>query len=170
MKMLRRIVTGHNEQGRSKVLFDGPPPQIILDQVAELWFTEQTPADNSDNQDVAIRPSRMLPPAGGSIFRYIVVPPEQDHAAGSAEFQKTLERLDAVDTSVDTSRHPGMHRTPTIDYLVLLQGRVTMLLDESEVDLEPFDLVIQRGTNHAWVNRGKEPALILAVNIDAAPL
>jgi quercetin dioxygenase-like cupin family protein len=64
-------------------------------------------------------------------------------------------------------RHPGMHRTRTIDYVVLLSGEVTLLLDKGEVDLKPFDVVVQRGTSHAWVNKGKEPGLIVAVLIDA---
>jgi quercetin dioxygenase-like cupin family protein len=66
-----------------------------------------------------------------------------------------------------TSRHPGMHKTRTIDYVVLLSGEVTLLLDKREVDLKPFDVVVQRGTSHAWVNKGKEPALIAAALIDA---
>jgi quercetin dioxygenase-like cupin family protein len=63
-----------------------------------------------------------------------------------------------------------MHTTRTIDYVILLSGRVTLLLDKGEVDLKPFDVVVQRGTNHGWVNRGTEPALFAAVLIDAKPL
>ena len=68
---------------------------------------------------------------------------------------------------VDTSRHPAMHKTKTIDYIILLKGDVTLLLDEGEVRLEPFNVVVQRGTNHAWVNNGNEPALLIAVLIDS---
>ena len=60
--------------------------------------------------------------------------------------------------------------TRSIDYVVVLTGRVRMLLDEGEVDLEPFDVVVQRGTNYAWINRGTEPALLLAVMVDAERL
>ena len=59
-----------------------------------------------------------------------------------------------------------MHKTETIDYIILLKGEVTLLLDEDEVDLKPFDVVVQRGTNHAWVCKGEEPALFIAVLID----
>ena len=76
-------------------------------------------------------------------------------------------QMDASHCRPDTSRHPAMHKTRTIDYVVLLSGEVTLLLDKGEVDLKPFDVVVQRGTNHAWVNKGKEPALIAAVLIDA---
>jgi len=60
-----------------------------------------------------------------------------------------------------------MHQTKTIDYIILLEGDVTLLLDEDEVQLKPFNVVVQRGTNHAWVNNGTEPALLIAVLIDS---
>ena len=60
-----------------------------------------------------------------------------------------------------------MHKTETVDYIILLKGDVTLILDEEEVDLKPFDVVVQRGTNHAWVNNGTEPALLIAVLIDS---
>ena len=59
-----------------------------------------------------------------------------------------------------------MHKTETIDYIILLKGDVSLLLDEEEVRLQPFDTVVQRGTNNAWVNHGNEPALLIAVLID----
>ena len=68
---------------------------------------------------------------------------------------------------VDTTRHPSMHKTKTIDYIILLKGNVTLLLDNDEVSLKPFDVVVQRGTNHAWVNNGEKPALLIAVLIDS---
>ena len=75
--------------------------------------------------------------------------------------------MGAAHERVDTSRHPAMHKTKTIDYIILLKGDVTLLLDEDEVRLKPFDVVVQRGTNHAWVNNGDEPALLIAVLIDS---
>jgi quercetin dioxygenase-like cupin family protein len=60
-----------------------------------------------------------------------------------------------------------MHKTKTIDYIILLDGDVSLLLDDDEVKLNPFDVVVQRGTNHAWVNNGTEPALFIAVLIDS---
>jgi quercetin dioxygenase-like cupin family protein len=63
-----------------------------------------------------------------------------------------------------------MHKTKTVDYIILLEGEITLLLDEDEVDLKPFDVVIQRGTNHAWINKGSSPALLVAVLIDAEPI
>ena len=75
--------------------------------------------------------------------------------------------MGAAHERIDTSRHPAMHKTKTIDYIILLSGDVTLLLDEDEVRLKPFNVVVQRGTNHAWVNNGNEPALLIAVLIDS---
>ena len=60
-----------------------------------------------------------------------------------------------------------MHKTETVYYIILLIGDVTLILDEEEIDIKPFDVVVQRGTNHAWVNNGTEPALLIAVLIDS---
>ena len=78
-----------------------------------------------------------------------------------------FEKVGAAHHRVDTSKHPAMHKTETVDYIILLKGDVTLILDEEEVDLKPFDVVVQRGTNHAWVNNGNEPALLIAVLIDS---
>ncbi len=75
--------------------------------------------------------------------------------------------MGAAHHRVDTSRHPAMHKTETIDYIILLKGEVTLILDEEEVALKPHDVVVQRGTNHAWANHGTEPALLIAVLIDS---
>ena len=68
------------------------------------------------------------------------------------------------------ARHPNMHKTDTVDYIILLSGEVTMLVDEAEVEMQPLDVVIQRGTNHGWVNKGSEPAVLAAILIDAVPV
>ena len=78
-----------------------------------------------------------------------------------------FEKVGAAHHRVDTTKHPAMHKTDTVDYIILLKGDVTLMLDEEEVDLKPFDVVVQRGTNHAWVNNGNEPALLIAVLIDS---
>ena len=78
-----------------------------------------------------------------------------------------FEKIGAGHHRIDTSKHPAMHKTETIDYIILLKGDVTLILDEEEIDMKPFDVVVQRGTNHAWVNNGTEPALLIAVLIDS---
>ena len=78
-----------------------------------------------------------------------------------------FEKVGAAHHRVDTTKHPAMHKTETVDYIILLKGDVTLILDEEEIDIKPFDVVVQRGTNHAWVNNGTEPALLIAVLVDS---
>jgi quercetin dioxygenase-like cupin family protein len=78
-----------------------------------------------------------------------------------------FEKIGASHHRIDTSKHPAMHKTDTIDYIILLEGDVTLILDKEEVDIKPHDVVVQRGTNHAWVNNGNNPALLIAVLIDS---
>ncbi len=164
----RRVVTGHDMDGKSMVIIDGPPAPS-----GAFWFTETAPADNGVVGDAAQLVRKLEPPQGGTIFRYAVIPPE-DPSIPAEERERTTARLfaqmDATHCRTDTSRHPGMHKTRTIDYVVLLAGEVTMLLDKGEVNLKPFDVVVQRGTSHAWVNKGKEPAILAAVLVDAKPI
>jgi len=175
LKELRRIVTGIDSNGKSYVDIDGPPGRIrehAAGGAAEFWMTDATPADNLVKGDPAARPARLEPPAGGSVFRYFLLGPE-NKAISTAELERmAAERFAAMGAShcrVDTSRHPSMHTTRTVDYIILLSGRVTLLLDKGEVELKPFDVVVQRGTNHGWVNRGTEPALLAGILIDAKP-
>jgi hypothetical protein len=161
----RRIVTGHDAEGKSVVVIDGPPSAF-----GAFWQTEGTPADNRTTADAAQAVRTLEPPPAGSIFRYASIPPEDPNVPAKereAAIARMFAQMEAEDCRPDTSRHPGMHKTRTVDYVILLAGEVTLLLDRGEVDLKPFDVVVQRGTNHAWVNKGKEPALIAAVLIDA---
>lgn len=171
MRKVRRIVTGHNERNRSTVLFDGPPPHGG-GMAAELWATDQVPAQNSGSGDATDRPMRLAPPPQGSLFRYFEVHPESAMAAMDEKTRQSVVRnmfaaIGAEDALVDTSRHAMMHKTHTVDYVVVLSGNVTLLLDDGEVDLEPLDAVVQRGTNHAWINRGTQPALLAVCMLPA---
>ena len=80
---------------------------------------------------------------------------------------EAFKKIGASHHRVDTAKHPAMHKTDTIDYIILLKGDVTLILDQEEVDIKPHDVVVQRGTNHAWVNNGNEPALLIAILIDS---
>jgi mannose-6-phosphate isomerase-like protein (cupin superfamily) len=161
----RRVITGHDAEGKSVFVIDAPPTPF-----GAYWFTDSTPVDNSGSADAALQVRKLEPPPGGSIFRFAAIPPEDPKVSPEERERQTAKmfaQMDATHCRADTTRHPGMHKTRTIDYIVLLSGEVTLMLDKGEVDLKPFDVVVQRGTNHAWVNKGKEPALIAAVLIDA---
>ena len=138
------------------------------------------PAENAGSADAAAQRDVILEPdQDGTVFRFFEVTPESEQPSVE-ERQKAFEdrlenaseeeRAEARRLRPDTTRHPSMHRTKTVDYIILLKGEVSMLLDEGEVELKPFDVLIQRGTNHGWVNRGTETALLVAVLIDAKPL
>ena len=112
----------------------------------------------------------LSPPNGGTKFRYFQINPTPEGVPADlieAATAEAFEKMGAAHHRVDTTRHPAMHKTKTIDYIILLKGDVTLLLDNEEVDLKPFDVVVQRGTNHAWVNNGNESALFIAVLIDS---
>lgn len=170
---MRRIVTGHNEEGKSVITIDGPPARSIGEDVGglfELWNTDGQDIISSDVIDRADEEIILSPPRGGTKFRYFQINPipegipenvMQDMAADA------FEKIGAGHNRIDTSKHPAMHKTETIDYIILLKGDVTLILDEEEIDMKPFDVVVQRGTNHAWVNNGTEPALLIAVLIDS---
>lgn len=175
----RRIVTGHNDEGKSIVVSDGPPGKE-RGNLFEMWNTGQMPADNAGPQDAAADRDVILEPdPNGSVFRFFEVGPESANPSVEERERAFQERLAGLSEEAraqaqrirpDTSRHPSMHRTRTVDYIVLLKGEVTMLLDEGEVQMKPFDVLIQRGTNHGWVNHGDEPALLVAVLVDAVAL
>ena len=177
----RRIVTGHNSKGGSIVVADELATNIVTNPATpnrgliNFWRTEQSPARNDGTRDPMDGPAQgLLPPKNGSVFRFFQVAPEKDMAHLSRAERETRTHaafagMGAASARVDTSRHSSMHKTETVDYIILLQGEVTMLLDDGEVAMKPFDVVVQRGTNHGWVNYGDTPALLVAVLIDAVP-
>jgi len=113
---------------------------------------------------------KLEPPENGTIFRFFRVEPE-DPDKSREEIDREVARefsvVDAAHCRSDTSRDPRMHTISSIDYVVLLRGEVTLLLDEDEVSLKPFDVVIQRGTNHAWINKGTETAELVGILVGA---
>lgn len=170
---MRRVITGHDKNGKSIVILDGPPARSIGEDVGglfELWNTDGNIINTQDNIDRADDEIILSPPSNGSKFRYFQINPTpegipmdimQDIAADA------FEKIGAAHHRIDTTKHPAMHKTETIDYIILLKGDVTLILDQEEVDIKPFDVVVQRGTNHAWVNNGSDPALLIAVLIDS---
>ena len=150
------------------VAIEGPPTAF-----GAFWQTDDTPADNSTPGDLAQSVHTLEPPPSGTIFRYAVIPPEDPKASPEereAAIARAFAQMGAEHCRPDTTRDPGMHKTRTVDYVFLLAGELTLVLDRAEVKLKPFDVVVQRGTNHAWINNGKEPAILGAVLVDARKL
>lgn len=147
---VRRVVTGHDSSKVAKVLIDAPatnrkfPPSGTVSTL--IWASDRTPADNAIGEDAEDMGARMLgtaPPPNGTRFTVNDFPPGN--------------------TGV-------MHRTDTVDYVMVLSGEIDMVMDDSTVKLKAGDVMVQRGTNHAWVNRGTEVARVAFVLIDAKPL
>jgi hypothetical protein len=172
---VRRVVTGTDSRGRSHVLMDGNPTHVFGGFLTQVWVTDRVPTSNTGTKDNADRPQRLEPPPGGTQLVFFVLAPQSASASvPPAEMEKNVagmfEALGGSHARVDMSRNVGMHKTKTVDYVILLSGEVDLLLDDGEVHLKPSDIVIQRGTNHAWVNTGTETALLAGVLIDAEPL
>ena len=160
----RRIVTGTNAEGRSVVVEDTDVVETGQAGNFDFWMT-----GTGGSAGAAVP---FFPPEGGTIFRVFRIPP-QSPAMSAADIAAMADgffaELGDPACRVDTTRHPLMHRTPTTDYIMLLSGSAALLLDEGEpVPLAPFNAVVQRGTNHMWLNTGREDAVFLAVMVGAA--
>jgi hypothetical protein len=175
VKSIRRVVTGHNAKGKSVIVSDGPSPHVLTlpgrtdFALTNLWVADTTPASNDGKADAAARPVVLEPPAGGSIFRVVEFPPEK--APGGFDRKAAFAAMGADHAmDPDASRHPGMHKTTTVDYAVVLSGEIWALMDEGETLLKAGDCLVQRGTNHAWSNRSDGPCLVAFILISARPL
>ncbi len=166
--MVRRIVTGNDSKGRSHVVIDAPG--FEFGTLTELWATDSSPSGYGCDDEIQGRRVKLEPTDSGSTFRFFRIEPEVSGKSREdleLEAEVAFSAVDAKHCLIDTSRHPHMNKTNTVDYVVLLRGEVTLLLDDEEIDLKPFDVVIQRGTNHAWVNNGKEVAELVGVLVNA---
>jgi len=169
---VRRVVTGHDASGKAIVLSDGPSPTRVAREetgiVSRLmWVTDATPADISGSADPAVRKIGIPPPPDGSVFRLVDFPPTGD--LGSTPVDLMAREIGGAEGGGKywPPRHPFMHRTRSVDYAIIVSGEIDMLLDDTEVHLRAGDVVVQRGTNHAWVNRGSSVCRIAFVLIDA---
>lgn len=179
MSGVRRIVTGHDEQGRAVFQEDGATPRVVRiggeigPLFHEVWNTRETPAriDRASGEPAESGIS-LAPPTQGTRIRVLDIPPEDERlGAMSAEDAKAhFAEVGAGDASSHTddgsSRHHLMHRTETIDYGIVLEGEVTLILDVGETVVRAGDIVIQRGTNHGWANRSGRNCRIAFILID----
>ncbi|MBB6498211.1 cupin domain-containing protein [Pedobacter cryoconitis] len=153
-KIPRRIVTGI-KNGKSVITEDAIVknvsehfPGLII---SDIWVTNEMPASLS--KEVLVENTAFPKvPVNGSYFRYVSIPPDKDLGI------KPLEKGQV---------HPLMHKTDTLDYIIILSGEIYMILDDEETLLKAGDIVVQRGTNHAWSNRSDTHCIQLAVLLDA---
>jgi hypothetical protein len=150
----------------------------IMDQpnfaVTDFWKTVATPADNGSAtaQDPCSLPIQVAPPAGGSVFRVVQFPPDKDWAAKAAAMGGSVA-IDETAKAANTGgpvRHAHMHRTRSLDYAIVLSGEIWAVMDAGETKLVAGDVLVQRGTNHAWANLSGTPCVVAFVLIDAVAL
>lgn len=173
---IRRVITGHDVDGKAVVISNGPAPKVVEFSAIpgtwfhEIWSTEGAPAAVGNGDDPTLGPVNLAPPRHGSRIRFVDIPPDTaDYlATGASRMSAAFEQIgDAKASTVRSdSPHPLMHRTETIDYGIVIEGEVTLVLDDSEVALQPGCVVVQRGTNHAWANRSGKPCRMLFILID----
>lgn len=152
----RRIVTGLRD-GKSIIEQDAIVanvsehfPGLII---SDIWSTDSMPV-KLEEEKVIENTAFPNTPKNGSYFRYVQIPPDKDLGIVTPKGQP----------------HPLMHQTNTLDYIVILSGEIYLIVDEEETLLQAGDIVVQRGTNHAWSNRSDLPCIQLAVLLDAAIL
>ena len=174
---VRRVVTGHDASGKAIVVEDGLAPAVRTNPhrpghiSVDLWKTTASPVVvKAQEPDPTAGPKQIHPPPRGTVFRISEVPPETEATRNmTAEQAKAAFKVmgnENASTFAQNQRHPFMHRTETVDYAVVLEGEIVMLLDDEDVHLKAGDVVIQRGTNHAWSNRSGKPVKMMYVLID----
>jgi mannose-6-phosphate isomerase-like protein (cupin superfamily) len=166
---IRRLVTGHDAGGKAVCVSDAPATCVVErggTALTDLWQTDTVPAPIDGPEETTDRPLVLHPPAGGTLFRIVEFPPENPEIMKAVDGRAVFAAIGAADAIVDDPRHPFMHRTHTVDYAIILKGAITLLLDETEHDMKAGDVVVQRGTTHAWSNRGTSPCLVAFILID----
>lgn len=170
---IRRVVTGHGLDGKARIVEDAPATSIRTVKerpgyrAVNVWRTTESPA-RVGAPDTTATHHGVLPPKNGTILRIIDFPPEpKDPEELKRRLHATFNGIyDDAKHDKDTSRHPGMHETETVDYAIVLEGEIWSVMDEGETLLKAGDVLIQRGTNHAWANRSSKTCRIAFVLID----
>ena len=173
---IRRVVTGHDKNGKAIVVSDGPATSVKTHpnrpghRSTDIWKTTAMPVPIAAEEPDPTQGPRDFTPPNGTKIRIAEIPPEPElfktlTPAQVQEFFKSGGN-ESASTFHQNGRHPFMHRTESLDYAVVLEGEITMLLDDQDVVLKAGDIVIQRGTNHAWSNRSGKLVRMLYILID----
>lgn len=173
---IHRVVTGHDKAGKAIVSSNGPLPTVVeLAAIPgtvfhEVWSTQGTPAPVDNAADPSTAALSLPPPANGTRIRFVDIPPDTEDflAHGAARMKAAFSQIgdEEASTVKADSPHPLMHRTQSVDYGIVIEGELTLVLDDSEVELKPGSVVVQRGTNHAWANRSGKTCRMLFILVD----
>ena len=174
VKPTRRIVTIDREPGKSSLVVDGPAPDVRADPArpgyacARLWVTDSTPAKIVF--ETLQLPHTLEPPPQGTVCRVETFPPDDSWKGkvGASEVQAYFRAMGSPGASSYSplAPHPYMQKTRTLDFCVVLEGEIVLVLDTQEVALKAGEIVVQRGTNHAWSNRSARPAVVAIASHD----
>ena len=172
---VRRILTGHDSEGKSTIIADGQAtnvkemasmPGLAL---TDLWETTGAPANNDGHADAAARPVRLEPPKNGTILRVVEFPPDAQWRS-SVNSKEAFKSIGAGHVADKHSADPMMHKTSTVDYAIVLKGEIHAVMEKGETLMRAGDILVQRGTNHSWSVRGNEPAIVAFILVSAKPL
>jgi mannose-6-phosphate isomerase-like protein (cupin superfamily) len=172
---VRRVLTGHDADGRSAFIADGEAPNVkemaSMPGLAltDLWETGAAPASNAGDKDAAARPVHLEPPKNGTLLRIVEFPPDSAWRS-SVDGNAAFKSIGAGHVQDRGSADPMMHKTSTVDYIIVLKGEIHAIMETGEKLLRAGDILVQRGTNHSWSVRGNEPCIIAAVLVNAKPL
>lgn len=176
-KKFRRVVTGHDVNGKAIIISDAPPVNTQLvggpggPTFFEVWHTVETPAfiytqPLTPDEEGLVLP----PPKSGTRIRVIEFPPEGEEfrklMTGDTAAQFKSMGSEKTASTGEAAPHPLMHRTKTVDYGIVLEGEITLVLDRAETIIKTGDIVVQNGTNHAWANRSGSICRMAFILID----
>ncbi|MDF1679055.1 cupin domain-containing protein [Ponticaulis sp.] len=178
-KPVRRVVTGHDADGKAIIQEDGfAPRQLLLGgehgpMFHEIWNTRGTPVEiDHDSGEPHEEGIILSPPERGVRIRVLEIRPDDEQRLDemSPEERKAhfaeIGAEDAVAEEGKSTRHAFMHRTETVDFGIVLEGELVLIMDEGETTIGPGDIVVQRGTNHGWANRSDKVCRIAFILID----
>jgi mannose-6-phosphate isomerase-like protein (cupin superfamily) len=176
---IRRIVTGHDASGKAVVISDGPAPNTKVSpnrpgvRFHNLWVMDGAPAKINGPAETAPadKTISLEPPKNGNNLRIVEFPPESTYIdkVDSGMAAKAFGEMGAghaLHSGTGKASHPFMHATKTVDYGIVLEGEIYLVLDDSEVLMKKNDICIQRGTNHAWSNRSDKKCVIAFILVD----
>lgn len=179
-KAVRRIITIDDDEGRSVAIADGPAPDVRGDPArpgfssTRIWLTYSSPATIAGFRDPVGDRHTIEPPRGGSVCRIVTFPPDAAFRGkvGASEVAAFFRAMGSPGASTYSAKapHPYVQQTQTLDFCLVLDGEITLVLDTADVHLKAGDTVVQRGTNHAWSNRSTRPCTIAFSSHDAAPV
>jgi hypothetical protein len=174
VKPARRIVVTDREPGKSCLVSDAASPDMRTDParpgfaIQRMWVTDGTPAKIV--LETLHLPHTLEPPANGSVLNVFTFPPDAawKGKVGEREVRAFFEAVGSPGASTYSAGapHPYMQKTRTLDFGIVLDGEIVLVLDTQEVTLKTGDCVVQRGTNHAWSNRSSKPAVLAIASHD----